>query len=306
MELVRGLHNLRPQHRGCVLSIGNYDGVHRGHQALLAELFRLAGRYRSKATVMVFEPSPREFFDPAGAPPRLANLREKLEDLRSAGVQRVVVVRFDAKFAAITAESFVDELIAARLGAKAVVVGDDFRFGAGRKGDFPLLAGRAGALGIEAGRLASIVSEGERISSTRVRELLAAGKIGEANILLDRPYRMSGRIARGKELGRTLGMPTANIVLKRRPAPRFGIYAVRACVNGQEWAGVANLGHRPTVGGEDCWLETHLFDFEGDLYGKRMNVYFHAFLRDEVRFADVNELRVQMHRDAAQAREWLK
>lgn len=306
MELVRGLHNLRPQHRGCVLSIGNYDGVHRGHQALLAELFRLAGEYRVPAAVMVFEPSPREYFDPAGAPPRLTGLREKLEDLRAAGVRRVVLAKFDARLAAMEAEAFVDELIITRLGAKAVVVGDDFRFGAHRRGDYNLLAAKGAALGVETLRLPSILCEGQRISSTRIREWLAAGEVGLVNDSLGRAYRISGRVAYGRQLGRTLGTPTANIVLRRKPAPRLGVYAVRArLAGGRELPGVANLGLRPTVGGEACWLETHLFDFSGNLYGQHMEVAFLGFLRDEQRFATIDELRLQIQRDAAQARVFL-
>ncbi len=307
MEVIRGLHNLRPRHRGCVLTIGNYDGVHRGHRALIAELQAHARWLRLPAMGMVFEPTPREFLDPAGAPARLSSLREKLEDLRDCGLDRVLCVAFNARFAGLSAADYLDDLLAARLGVQVVAVGDDFRFGAARQGDFAFLRERGMRHGMEVVRLAPFEIDGERVSSTAVRARLAAGDLAGAELLLGRPYRMSGRALRGQGLGAQLDMPTANLTVQRKPAPRFGVYAVTVLgVGSAPRTGVANLGLRPTVNSTGCWLEVHIFDFSGALYGQRLTVQFRRFLRQEERFADLAALRVQMQRDAEAARQYFE
>ncbi len=307
MELIRGLHNLRARHRGCVATIGNYDGVHRGHQAILAQLREQARAYGLPSTVMIFEPMPREFFAPAQAPPRIASLREKLEDLAATGVQRVLCMRFDARFAAQSAQDFIAQVLVAGLGVRHLAVGDDFRFGHRRAGDFALLqrAGREQGFAVE--HLPAFCLDGERVSSTRIREALMAGNMAQAARLLGRPYRIDGRVAAGQKLGRTLGVPTANLPLRRRRAVRYGVYAARVDVPGMDaLPAVVSVGVRPTVPGGDCLLEAHLLDFAGDLYGRRIRVQLLHFLRAEQRFESLDRLRVQMQSDIAQARAWLQ
>lgn len=309
MQIIRGLRpgkSGRLPLSGCVLTVGNFDGVHRGHQQLLDRIRRQAERLAVPSAVMIFEPMPREFFQGEAAPARISSLREKLEDLRALGVDQAVLIRFDREFAAMTREAFA-QLLVDRLRARYVVLGHDFRFGAGRQGDFDWLREFAATQGCEVEQCPAYRHEGERVSSTLIRERLTAGAVQAAAALLGRDYRISGRVARGQQLARTLGMPTANIVLRQRRALRYGIYAVRVLTaDGGGFDGVASVGVRPTVNGRDCWLEVHLFDFAGDLYGQRLEVQFVAFLRDEARFDSLDALRAQMHRDAEQARACLQ
>ena len=223
MELVRGLHNISQRHRGCVLTVGNYDGVHLGHQQMIGALKARAAQFRSAATVLVFEPSSKEFIDPDGAPPRLTRWREKFLALAAQGVERLVTLRFDECMRAMTPRSFVDELIVARLGTRHMVVGDDFRYGSNAGGTIDTLraAGQAHGFGVE--QMAPFVFDGVRVSSTAVRERLECADFPGAARLLGRPYRMMGRVAPGRRLGRTLGFPTANLRLMRRKSPVWGI-----------------------------------------------------------------------------------
>lgn len=305
MELIRGAHNLRPRHRGCVLTIGNFDGVHLGHRSLLAQLNVRARSLAVPSVVMCFEPHPQEFFAGDAKPARLARLREKLLALAEAGVDRVLVLRFDARLAHLEAESFVRDLLIDRLGVRYLVIGDDFRFGRGRRGDFEML-GRFGAeAGFELARTSTVTVEGDRVSSTRIRDVLARGDLALAERLLGRRYAVCGRVAHGDERGRTIGFPTANVHLHRIATPLSGVYAVSVHgVAGGIRTGVANLGRRPTVGGTREQLEVHLFDFSGDLYGRALRVEFHARLRAERRFDSFADLAAQIHRDAGQARAW--
>ncbi len=307
MEIIRGLHNLRPEHRGCVMTIGNYDGVHLGHQAILQGLRDEADRLNLPLLVTIFEPTPREYFDAGGAPPRLASLREKLEDLQACGVDRVLCLPFNDRLASLEAEEFVRRVVVDGVDARVVGIGDDFRFGKGRCGDFELLQRLGREHDFAVRQLDSYEVDGQRVSSTGVRECLAAGDAEGARRLLGRPYRISGRVKHGRQLGRTLGIPTANIALGRRkgrvPAPRFGVYAVTVQgMDGTVKQGVANLGVRPTVDGKTCLLEIHLFDFDGDLYGRHLQVYLEVFIRDEARFESVDELKRAMEQDIEQAR----
>ncbi|MDP9011721.1 MAG: bifunctional riboflavin kinase/FAD synthetase [Pseudomonadota bacterium] len=321
MKLVRGLHNLsrgaggpaggRPVNGGgaglgCVLTVGNYDGVHLGHQHMIHALIERAAELRCKSTVLVFEPSSKEFIDPAGAPPRLTRWREKFLALAGLGVDRIVTLRFDDEMRAMSPQRFVDELIAGALGARHVVVGDDFRYGAQARGTIHSLrvAGQSHGFGVE--QVAAFVVDGVRVSSTAVRERLERGDCAGAARLLGRPYRMMGRVVYGEALGRTLGFPTANLRLRRRKSPLWGIFAVRVYgIDTLARDGVASLGTRPTVSGVEPLLEVHVFDFDGDLYGRAIEVEFIARLRDEVKFDSLDSLRVQMQVDAAQARDLL-
>jgi riboflavin kinase/FMN adenylyltransferase len=303
MELIRGLHNLRERHRGCVLSIGNFDGFHRGHQALVARLLEHAARAKVPAMVQVFEPTPREVFaGPGAAPGRIATFRDRLAQLEAAGVDRVLCVRFSKRFAAIPAERYVEDVLVGKLGVKAIVVGDDFRFGAGRGGDLRLLAACGARLGFTAEAVGTVQVGGERASSTALREALAVPDFARAERLLGRPYALSGRVRRGSQLGRKLGMPTVNVPLRRPPALRLGVYAVRVRAAGRDWDGVANIGVRPMLEKNSCVLEAHLFGEPGMLYGQGVEVRFMKFLRDERRFESFDALAAQMQADGAQAR----
>jgi riboflavin kinase/FMN adenylyltransferase len=306
MELVRGLHNISARHRGCVLTVGNYDGVHLGHQQMIGALKVRAAEFRSAATVLVFEPSSKEFIDPDGAPPRLTRWREKFLALKAQGVERLVTLRFDECMRAMTPRSFVDELIVERLGTRHMVVGDDFRYGSKACGTIDTLraAGQAHGFGVE--QMAPFVFDGVRVSSTAVRERLEYADYAGAARLLGRPYRMTGRVAPGLKLGRELGFPTANLRLMRRKSPVWGILAVWTHgIDSRPLPGVASLGTRPTVNGTEPLLEVHVFDFAGDLYGRAIEVEFVEKLRDEVKFDSLDAMTVQMQIDAARAREVL-
>ncbi|MES2683511.1 MAG: bifunctional riboflavin kinase/FAD synthetase [Pseudomonadota bacterium] len=300
MELIRGLHNLREVSRGCVLSIGNYDGVHRGHQALLSELRKQGAATGLPTAVLTFEPTPREYFAPDQAPRRVLTLRDKVNTLAAFGVQRVVIAPFDERLASLSAEAFISDVIARDLGAKVLVIGDDFRFGAGRKGDFALLQQHAATAGYQLLQAPTLMSEGLRCSSTALRAALAAGELEPARKMLGRRYAISGRVRHGKKLARELGMPTANLPLKRLPPLPFGVYAIRAHVPGrfEGAAGIASLGVRPAVGGTPCLLEAHLFGVQADLYGAEMKVEFLRFERPEENFVSLEALKRQMHLDA--------
>jgi riboflavin kinase/FMN adenylyltransferase len=305
MELVRGLHNLAQRHQGCVLTVGNYDGVHLGHQKMIGVLKQRAAELGSVATVLVFEPSSKEFIDPDGAPPRLTRWREKFIALAAQGVDRLVTLRFDESMRAMTPENFVD-LIVGGLRVKHIVVGNDFRYGCNAGGTIDSLraAGECRGFGVE--QIAPFVFDGVRVSSTAVRERLGRSDFAGAARLLGRPYRMLGRVVYGRQLGRTLGFPTANLRLMRRRPPVQGVMAVRVFgIEPRALIAVASLGTRPTVDGTDMLLEVHVFDFAGDLYGREIEVEFVAKLRDEVKFDSLEALIVQMKVDAAQARDLL-
>jgi riboflavin kinase/FMN adenylyltransferase len=307
MELVRGLHNMKPGHRGCVLTVGNYDGVHLGHQQMIGALERRAAEFDIPGTVLVFEPSSKEFIDPEGAPPRLTRWREKYLALETLGVERLVTLHFDARIRAMSPQEFVDELIVGALGARHVVVGDDFRYGCQAAGTIETLIESGRVAGFTVEQIPPYQIEGIRVSSTVVRERLERGDFAGAARLLGRGYSMRGRVIRGTELGRTLGFPTANLRLQRRKPPLWGVAAVFAHgIASHALPGVASLGTRPTVGGVEPLLEVNLFDFSGDLYGRAIEVEFVAKLRDEAKFESLDAMTAQMKRDAAQARAILR
>ncbi len=303
MELIRGQHNLRPRHCGCVATIGNFDGVHLGHQAILRQLAEQGRSLELPLTVITFEPQPQEFFAPEAAPARLMRLREKLLALRQYGVERVLCLEFDQRLAAVPARTFIDQVLVSKLGIRYLIVGDDFRFGHGREGDFELLRQVGREQGFQVANTHSYIYQGQRVSSTRIREALARGELELAEGLLGRPYSICGRVAHGDKRGRTLGFPTANIHLHRRSTPLAGVYAVRMHgVGAEAVAGVANLGRRPTVNGLRVQLEVHLFDFQQDIYGRHVQVEFLVFLRPEQRFDSLDALQRQIQADSARAR----
>ena len=288
------------------MTVGNYDGVHLGHQRMIGVVKARAAELEVAATVLVFEPSSKEFIDPDGAPPRLTRWREKYLALEALGVDRLVTLRFDDRMRAMTPGCFVERLIVEALGTRHMVVGDDFRYGSNAGGTIESLraAGLAHGFGVE--QLEPFVLDGVRVSSTAVRERLERGDFAGAALLLGRPYRMIGRVQPGRQLGRTLGFPTANLRLMRRRPPLWGVLAVRAHgIEPRPLPGVASLGTRPTVNGVEPLLEVHVFDFAGDLYGRELEIEFVAKLRDEVKFDSLDAMTVQMQIDAARAREIL-
>lgn len=290
---------------GSVLAVGAFDGLHRGHAALLRRVRERATARGLIPAVVSFEPLPRAFFSKAPLP-RLSSSREKLCGFRESGIELALLLRFNAALAAMSAEGFVREVIVKRMNAREVWVGADFRFGHRRAGDVALLQKFGDESGFEVHTLDAIEADGERVSATRVRDLLAVGEFARVAHLLGRPFTIGGRVVRGNRVGHELGYPTANIRLGRRVSPVQGIFAVRVHgIGGQPWPGVASLGVRPMFDGHEPLLETHLFDFEGDLYGRCIEVEFVARLRDEGKFADLDALRAQIDRDAAEAREIL-
>jgi riboflavin kinase/FMN adenylyltransferase len=307
MQVIRGLHNLRPCHRGCVATIGNFDGVHLGHRAVFKRLLDKGREQGLPATVITFEPQPMELFAPDAAPPRLTRLREKLAAIDEAGIHRVMLLEFGPKLAGMRATDFVRDLLVRGLEIRYLLIGDDFRFGRGREGDFGLLESMGGQHGFLVEDLHTITVGDERVSSTRIREALARGDLDLARHLLGRPYRICGRVSHGDKRGRSIGYPTANLNLHRRASPLRGVFAVQVHgVGDHPWPGVANLGTRPTVtGGKDYLLEVHLFDLKDEIYGRQLEVEFRLKLRDERKFGSFEELKQQIGRDAAAARQFL-
>lgn len=290
------------------LTVGNFDGVHLGHHAMLAELIRAARERKLPACVMTFEPHPREFFAPDQAPTRLTSLREKLELFAAHGVDRVHVCRFNYDFAQISADDFIERVLVRGLGVRWLLVGDDFRFGARRAGDLVTLKQAAPRLGFEVAAMESVTSNGERVSSTAVRTALVRGDLARAARLLGRPYSISGRVVRGDGLGHKLGFPTANVQMKHNRPPLTGIFAVEvAGIGPRAMRGVASLGVRPTVRRQgQPVLEAHLFDFDGGLYGRHLRVDFLHKFRDEEKYADLATLVRQIALDVDNARAFFR
>ncbi|WP_137939230.1 bifunctional riboflavin kinase/FAD synthetase [Chitinivorax sp. B] len=290
----------------CALTIGNFDGVHLGHQAMLRKLVNVARSRGLPAAVMTFEPHPRELFSPDAAPARLTSLREKLELLAYHGIDRVYVVRFTPAFAGLSAQAFIEDMLVRRLQAHYVLVGDDFCFGAKRAGNYPLLVESGRTLGVEAEAMHSIMADQLRVSSTAVRDALATGNCSLATRLLGRPYSISGRVVHGDKIGRTLGFPTANIQVKHNKPPLKGIFVVE--VHGLDqriYQGAASLGLRPTITANGrATLEVNLFDFGRSIYGEHLRVDFLAKLRDEEKYASLDELTQAIARDVDNCRRF--
>ncbi len=305
MELIRGLHNLQPRHVGCVATIGNFDGVHLGHQAVLGQLVEKGQALGLPTTVIIFEPQPLEIFQPGKVPPRLTRLREKLQALKRYSVDRVLCINFNEHFAQLSAEDFIQRLLVDGLGVRYLVVGDDFQFGKGRSGNFAMLKQAGKDKGFQAVTMRTFSVDGERVSSTRVREALEQGNLEQAEKLLGRPYRMCGRVAHGDKIGRTLGIPTANIFLHRKRSPLHGIFVVEVFGLEHEpvW-GAASIGSRPTVGGTRTLLEIHLLDFDDHIYGKHLQINFLHKIRDEEKYDTMDVLKARMMKDIEETRDW--
>ncbi|HET8710249.1 MAG TPA: bifunctional riboflavin kinase/FAD synthetase [Spongiibacteraceae bacterium] len=306
MELIRGLHNLRPRHRGCVVTVGAFDGVHRGHQAVLRQLIEKGRELNLPTTVILFEPLPREYFAPLQSPPRLMSFQEKVVALRDFGIDRVLRVHFDRKLSEMNADEFVRRVFIEGLGVRYSVIGDDMRFGHDRQGDVRLLRDMGARHGFEVVETSAVLQGGERISSTRIRAELEASNFAEAERLLGRPYAISGRVMVGQQLGRTIDVPTANLHLRRLRAPLAGVYAVEVhgAANGILF-GVANVGTRPTIGDlTKAILEVHIFNFSENLYHRHLKVVFRKKLRDEQKFPSLDALKQQIACDMQAGRAY--
>ena len=308
MELIRGLHNLRPRHRGCVATIGAFDGVHNGHRAVLGHLLEKSAELALPSMVILFEPLPREFFAPSEAPPRLMSFREKFRALQALGIDRVLRIRFDEALRSMSAVDFIQRIFVDGLGVRYIVVGDDLRFGHDRKGDFEMMKAEGLRHDYEAMHTDTLGISGARVSSTRVREALLAADFAMAEELLGQPYSITGKVVYGDQRGRTLGAPTANMQLHRLRAPLSGVYVAEVSgIGPTALPAVANIGTRPTVGdGFRANLEVHLLDFDASLYGKTITVTFLEKIRDEVKFASLDELKQQIHKDIAYGNEFFK
>ena len=305
MRLIRGLSYLQPFENGCVLTIGNFDGLHLGHRTVIKKLAERGEALGLPVVVMVFEPQPLEYFLGDNSPSRLMRLREKVIEFAKLPVDNLLIVRFNRYFANCDAEQFVDDILIKQLNIKHLVIGDDFHFGKARRGNFALLKEKGKQHGFSVEDTGSYQTAGLRISSTLIRDALGEGDLAQAEKLLGRCYSVCGRVAHGDKRGRTIGYPTANIRMFRKNTPVNGVFAVTMTgIDGMEFEGVANVGTRPTVdGGSKVVLETHLFDFDKEIYGRYVEVHFKQKIRDEMRFQSLEQLQAQIEIDAVEAKK---
>lgn len=304
MEVIRGLHNIRARHKGSVITIGTFDGIHHGHQMILAHLGAKSEELGAPSLLITFEPHPREYFATAEAPPRLTRFREKVDTLRSTGIDRVLCIGFNDRTRNIRADVVVESFLVEQLGVRYLVVGDDFRFGQNAEGDYGMLKDAGDKFGFGVSHMGTLRFDHERVSSTWIRECLQRGDLKLAEKLLGRPYFMSGRVIHGKKLGRQLGVPTANISIGRKRSALGGIFVATVSGLDRDYEAVASLGTRPTVDGTETLLEVHLDQFCGDIYNEMLTVTFHQKLRDEEKFESLEALRVQMVEDIRETRAW--
>jgi riboflavin kinase/FMN adenylyltransferase len=305
MQLIRGLSHLEPFKNGCVLSIGNFDGLHLGHRAVIRKLVERGKALGLPVVIMFFEPQPLEYFLGDNAPSRLMRLREKVIEMAKLPVDNLLIVRFNQNFANRDAEQFIEHILINTLNVKHLVIGDDFHFGKARRGNFAMLKEKGRLNGFTVEDTGSFQLGGLRISSTLIRDALVAGDLKGAEKLLGHCYSVCGRIAHGDKLGRTIGYPTANIRMHRKNTPVNGVFAVTMTgIDGLEFEGVANVGTRPTLdGGSKVILETYLFDFNKEIYGRYVEVHFHQKIRDESRFHSLEELKAQIVKDVAETKK---
>ncbi|WP_369984716.1 bifunctional riboflavin kinase/FAD synthetase [Thalassolituus sp.] len=311
MRLIRGLHNLNAslpvEFDGCVATIGNFDGLHLGHRRILDSLQQASGEHKKPTLVMMFEPQPKEYFAPDLAPPRLAGFRDKYQDLRDAGIDYLLCLPFNESLRSMSAAQFIQTVLIDGIKVRHLIVGDDFRFGCDRSGDYEALKTAGEVSGFDVTDTPTHEIGDKRVSSTRVRKALANDNLTRAAELLGRPYQMSGRVAYGRQLGRTLDTPTANVLVKRSQLPMKGVYAVhiRIAETGEEHIGVANLGVKPTISGTpEPSLEVHVFGFDGNLYGQHLNVSFMHKIRDEMKFDGLDALKAAIDSDKQAARAY--
>lgn len=305
MDLIRGLTQLGSLTDGCVLSIGNFDGVHTGHKKVIEKLALRGKELNLPVVLMMFEPQPLEFFLGDNAPSRLMRLREKVMQFNLLPIDKLLVVKFNQTIANYKAEDFISDILVDKLNVKHLVVGDDFHFGKARHGNFAMLKEKGRLYGFDVEGTQSYFNHGNRVSSTLIRDALTIGDLSIAKKMLGRDYSVCGRVAHGNKCGRTIGFPTVNIRMFRKNTPIKGVHAVTMTgINNKELAGIANVGTRPTVDdGEKVILETHLFDFDKEIYGRYVEVHFKQKIRDEVRFDSIEELKVQIEKDGELAKQ---
>ncbi len=306
MQVLRELSRLQTGQHQCVLAVGNFDGVHLGHQSVIRQLRAQADQLQVPAVVLTFEPLPLEHFSPKTAPARLTNFRQKVELLEQLSVDKVLCLRFDDSLSSLSAQAFVQDLLVNALGVRRIIAGEDFRYGHNRAGDLASLRLAGDQYGFEVIPAETFHYNGIRVSSSLVRGYLALGDFSQANAMLGRPYQISGRVIHGDKRGRQLGFPTVNLAMKRKNMPLSGVYAVRVHgLDDKVYGGVASIGTRPVFNGEKVLLETYIFEFDQQVYGKRISIEFLKHLRDERDFATVEALCVQMQKDEKRAREFL-
>ena len=305
MHLIRGLAHLKPLKEGCVLSIGNFDGVHTGHRKVIENLAEKGKAAKLPVVLMMFEQQPLEFFLVENAPTRLMRLREKIIQLKSLPVDKVLVVKFNQAFADFQADDFITDLLVKKLNVKQLVVGDDFHFGKARCGNFAMLKEKGLQYGFKVEDTRSFYIDEHRVSSTLIRDALGSGNLAQAAVMLGRDYSVCGRVAHGNKRGRTIGFPTANILMFRKNTPITGVFAVTMTgISGKVIQGIANVGTRPTVdGGKKVILETHLFDFNEEIYGQYVEVHFKQKIRDEIRFHSLDALKAQIEKDIVKVKQ---
>ena len=305
MELIRGIHNLSPRHRGCIATIGNFDGVHLGHKKILDQVIEKAAEFALPSQVIIFEPLPREYFAGSRAPARLTRFREKVLVLQQHAIDRLLCLRFNRTLARMPPEVFVKRILVDGLAIRFLVVGDDFRFGRDREGNYALLQKAGQNYGFEVTNTHSFMMDGDRVSSTRIRFALQRGDLVTAEKLLGRPYRISGRVMPGDKMGRRIGFPTANIRLARQVSPVQGVFASRVYgLPGDPFDAIVNIGTRPTVGGNENRLEVYILDFEKDIYGIQLHVDLLGKIRDETQFQSIDDLKRQIRQDLSAARNF--
>ena len=299
MHLIRGLAHLKPLAQGCVLSIGNFDGIHTGHKKVITKLALRGKVMKLPTVVMLFEPQPLEFFLGENAPSRLMRLREKIIQFKRLPIDKLLVVKFNQFMANYEAEDFIFDFLVKKLNVKHLIIGDDFHFGKARCGNYAMLKEKGQEFGFQVENTSSYFVDKHRVSSTLIRDALGAGDLSTAKLMLGRDYSVCGRVAHGKKRGRTIGFPTANILMFRKNTPIAGVFAVTMTgIDNKEIQGIANVGTRPTVeGGNKAILETHLFDFNQDIYGQYVEVHFKQKIRDEIRFQSLNDLKIQIEKD---------
>ncbi len=304
MEIIRGLHNIRERHQGCVSTIGTFDGVHLGHKQLLASTRTRASEFNTRSLLVTFEPQPREYFRGTLVPARLTRFREKMALIKQEAIDQVLCIPFNEHTRSIRAQTVVDEFFVRMLSVRQLVVGDDFRFGSNAEGNFDMLqtAGKKHGFGVD--QIPTLELDGQRVSSTLIREALASGDFTLARRLLGHSYFMMGSVVKGRQIGKTLGVPTANIRLQRYRSAVEGIFAVTVEGLDKDYLGSAYVGTRPTIQGNDPLLEVHIFDFDGDLYGARLKITFHRKFRSDEAFESIEDLQAQMFRDLENIRNW--
>jgi riboflavin kinase/FMN adenylyltransferase len=305
MQVFRGLDSIQNKLKNPAITIGNFDGVHKGHQALFAKVKQLADQFGGHSVVMTFDPHPLQVLFPQKAPVFITSHRKKLDLIEACGIDAVIVVPFNKEFSQMSARQFVEIVLIEKIGIRAIVVGHDYRFGHSREGNIPFLQEYGQRHGFVVETVSGISIDDTTVSSTTIRQLITAGRVKDAAKLLGRPFEVNGAVIPGRKRGITLGFPTANIVMPALTSPPTGVYVIEADVEGKTYGGAANLGYNPTFGDNELSLEAHLFDFNQDIYGKQIVLRFIDRLRDELRFSGPDELIVQIQKDVEAAKKIL-